>query len=119
MRIIVCGSRDWTDEETIKSFLEAYMGATIIHGCCRGADWIAGSIAREMGLTVLEMPAEWDKYGLAAGPIRNQKMIELNPDVVIAFHGDINNSKGTKDMVRRAKENDIPVRIVSGREVFA
>lgn len=113
MRIVVCGDRNWTDKSVIKRFIEAYGATVVIHGGCRGADQLAGEVARELKLTVLEMPAEWSKYGLAAGPIRNQKMLDLNPDAVLAFHSDIQNSKGTKDMVTRAKDAGVPVRIIS------
>lgn len=113
MRIIVCGDREWRDSSVIERFIKAYGANTVIHGGCRGADSLAGEVARRLGLHVLEIPAEWSKYGLSAGPIRNQKMIELNPDAVLAFHNDIQNSKGTKDMVTRAKESGVPVRIIS------
>ena len=43
--------------------------------------------------------ADWDKYGKAAGPIRNQEMLDQEPNIVIAFPG----GKGTADMVKRAK----------------
>lgn len=57
--------------------------------------------------------AEWNKYGKSAGPIRNKKMIdEGNPDIVIAYHDDIENSKGTKNMITQAKDKGIKVQII-------
>lgn len=61
---------------------------------------------------VESFPANWSQYGHAAGPIRNQKMLDQNPDLVIAFHFDLEHSKGTKDMINRAKKACIPVRFV-------
>jgi hypothetical protein len=43
---------------------------------------------------------EWlSLAGPAAGPIRNQRMLDWGPDLVVAFAG----GKGTADMVRRAR----------------
>jgi hypothetical protein len=51
--------------------------------------------------------AEWDKHGRAAGPIRNQQMLDDGkPDLVLAFAG----GRGTDDMCRRAREAGIEVR---------
>jgi len=83
----------------------------IIHGDCRGADRLAGQAAEQLGLTVRAYPAQWDSHGRAAGPIRNQQMIdEEHPDLVIAFHDDLTKSKGTRDMLQRAKRSGITCR---------
>ncbi len=85
----------------------------IIHGAANGADTIAGMAAKELGLEVMEFPAEWSKHGKRAGPIRNQQMLdEGRPNGVIAFHEDISRSKGTKHMIKIAKKNNIPVLIL-------
>jgi hypothetical protein len=75
----------------------------VIHGAARGADTLAGQAAKELGLDVLEFPADWATYHKSAGPIRNRQMIAQDPDFVWAFHDDIRSSKGTKDMIRVAK----------------
>jgi len=83
----------------------------IIHGACiyGGADLIAGACARGMEVKVEEYPAEWDKYGRAAGPIRNMKMLKLGADLVVAFHDNLAASRGTKHMVSIAEKAGIPV----------
>ncbi len=87
----------------------------IIHGGAPGADMTADRIARKRGHTVIEVKANWDLYGDAAGPIRNQKMLDdWNPDKVTAFHEDIVNSKGTKDMIERARKAFVPVEVFNG-----
>ena len=54
-------------------------------------------------------PADWDKHGKAAGPIRNKQMIdEGKPDLVIAFPG----GRGTAGAVRLAKFAGVTVRVV-------
>lgn len=115
MKIVVCGSRDWDNYSTVYATIKkvASPDDIIIHGACRGADWLARSAARALGLAIDQYPAEWARLGRAAGPIRNQKMIdEEHPDLVIAFHLDIDKSKGTKDMVGRARAAGIPVMLI-------
>jgi len=85
----------------------------IIHGAARGADSIAGVMAEHLKCKVLAFPAQWDKYGRSAGPLRNQQMLdEGKPDIVLAFHASLAKSKGTKDMVRRATQARVPVKVI-------
>lgn len=88
---------------------------TVVHGAARGADRMAGEWARsrrEEGVIELPFPADWRRYGRAAGVLRNQRMLdEGKPDLVLAFHDDIDHSRGTKDMVRRARGAQIEVRV--------
>lgn len=113
MIILVCGDRHWTDREAIRRRLNQLpKDAIILHGAARGADSIAGEEAKKLGLTVKEFPADWDKYGRAAGPIRNRLMLDEKPDLVIAFHYDLSKSKGTADTAREARKRGIPVYIV-------
>lgn len=63
-------------------------------------------------------PTDWNRYGKAAGPIRNQQMLdEGKPDIVVAFSDTLvkPNGKptGTGDMVIRAKKADLPVILIS------
>ncbi len=111
MRVIICGDRNWKDEETIEIFIETLPPDTvIIHGGCRGADMIADAMARKHGLEV-HPPffAQWNIYRKGAGPIRNKRMIlEGKPDRVVAFHNDLSKSKGTANMLKLAKEHSVP-----------
>lgn len=46
-------------------------------------------------------------------PIRNKQMLdEGKPDLVLAFHTDIENSKGTKNMIYQAKKRGIKVILI-------
>jgi len=114
MRVIVCGSRFWKDVDIIRRELEKLPPDTIIiHGGANGADRIAGKIATQLGFKVVVFEAEWDKYGKAAGVIRNQRMIdEGKPDLILAFHNNILQSKGTKDMLLRGLHYGIPVKLI-------
>jgi hypothetical protein len=111
MRILVSGSRECLNYEYMSKILSDYTDAetVIIHGGARGADSMAGKYASEKGLKVQVYPADWNKHGKAAGPIRNQQMLdEGKPDMVIAFPGDGN---GTWNMINIARKANVPVRI--------
>jgi len=103
MKVLVCGSRYWTDYAMIHDRLSTLpLGTTIIQGMAPGADSCARLAAIRLGFKYEDYPAKWSKYGKGAGPIRNQQMIEQKPDLVIAFHEDFEKSKGTNDMLERA-----------------
>lgn len=112
MKILVCGDRNWTGYDKIKEVLSQYPGAIIVHGACRGADTNASLAAVELGLEARPYPARWNLYGRAAGPIRNTQMLdEESPDLVLAFHDDLSKSKGTADMIQKARKRGIGVGI--------
>jgi hypothetical protein len=117
MTILICGDRFWTKIDPIKKELEQYNKDTIIiHGACKGADSLAGYIARRLGFkNIKEYPADWKQFGKSAGPIRNRQMLKENPDIelVLAFHEYINESKGTKDMLAVAESAGIKTKLIS------
>lgn len=77
-----------------------------------GSDWHAHWYGLLRGWQVQERPADWGRYGKAAGGIRNQAMIDETPrpDVVVAAPDPW--SRGTWDCVRRAEAAGVPVRFV-------
>jgi hypothetical protein len=83
-----------------------------IEGKLHGADKIAGRVAKELGFGLCEVPANWGAFGRKAGPIRNRQMLDLKPDLVIAFHDNLTESRGTADTVREAKRRGIPVEVI-------
>ncbi|KKN19781.1 hypothetical protein LCGC14_0942300 [marine sediment metagenome] len=112
MKVLVCGDRNWTGWAAIHRELERLPpGTTIIHGAAYGADFIAGITGVRLGFTVKAVPAEWDTFGKAAGPIRNRWMLKMEPDLVLAFHNDIRRSKGTANMVAIARKEGIEVKL--------
>ena len=109
-RVLVCGGRDYTDLLRVCTVLDEQNArepiGIVIHGAALGADSSARYWATTREVEKIGFPAEWRKYGKAAGPMRNQRMIdEGKPDVVVAFPG----GRGTADMVRRAEAAGIPV----------
>lgn len=115
MKVLVCGDRNWTNRKLILERLKQLEGEIIIvEGGARGADSLAGSVAKELGYGLRIYPAQWTTHGKAAGPIRNRQMLDTeHPDLVIAFHNNLEASKGTKDMVNYAKKHNIPTEVIS------
>lgn len=111
MRVLVCGGRNYHDKlhvyRTLDGLHKRLMIDVLIEGDAFGVDRIAGYWARKNGIDNLKYRADWAKHGHAAGPIRNQKMLEEGrPDLVVAFPG----GRGTADMVRRALDAGVGVR---------
>lgn len=125
MIILITGDRNWEDEDTIREALDLGGGpkdndvTQLAHGNARGADKLAGKVAAELGYEVFSFPANWAKYGRAAGPIRNREMLDLNPDVVYAFHNDLASSKGTKDCVKEALKRGLFVYLFDGDDIIS
>lgn len=119
MKVVVCGDRYWPGTKTwpISTRLaQLPPGTTVIHGACRGADTIAGKIAGALGFTVDPHPAAWTQFGDQAGPIRNREMLDLRPDLLLAFHPDLAHSKGTAGIIKEARRRGIPVEVITGHE---
>jgi UDP-N-acetylmuramoylalanine-D-glutamate ligase len=117
MRILVTGGRDFTDWVKLDKVLndiwehEAGRFVTIIHGGAPGADRLAREwaqiLAEDHEGDELLFQADWQRYGKAAGVVRNQRMLdEGKPDLVVAFPG----GRGTADMVQRARKAGVEVR---------
>lgn len=110
MRVIVCGGRAYDDWRKVTEVLNGIHAATpikhLFHGNAQGADTLCAIWASHIPeVNAHAVAAQWKKYGNKAGPIRNQKMLENNPDLVVAFPG----GRGTADMVRRAKAASVHV----------
>lgn len=112
MRVLVCGGRDYNDYETMYDHLEIRLDSKdiLIHGNANGADVLSERVRIDLygedETKVVRFPADWDRYGKRAGPIRNQQMLdEGKPDLVLAFPG----GSGTLDMVTRARKAGVTV----------
>lgn len=108
--VLVTGGRDFADDgaifKALDTVLRKYPNTTIIQGGCEtGADMHARTWATEHERPCITVPAEWKKYGDAAGPKRNQIMLAYLPHACVEFDG----GRGTADMVRRARAADVQV----------
>ncbi|WP_013627348.1 DUF2493 domain-containing protein [Rubinisphaera brasiliensis] len=110
MRVLITGGRNFDNHELLETTLDAVHASAplsvLIHGAANGADTLAGEWASRNGIEVVACPADWKRYGRAAGPIRNRAMFDLAPDLLVAFPG----GKGTADMISAAEQKEIPIR---------
>lgn len=116
VKVLVCGGRDYTNQEEIYRVLDAYLARLgpfmmIISGGATGADSLAREWAVDRRVDHMILHAKWDLHGRAAGPIRNRRMAKRNPKYVLAFHSNIEESKGTKDMVKVARAAGIKTKV--------
>lgn len=116
MRLLVSGYRNFTDyniiETEMKNLLLAGEKHVVIHGACSGVDMTADKAAKNNNWECQIFPANWAKHGKAAGPIRNQQMIDEGmPDYAIIFLSPL--SRGTLDMKNRLDRHNIKYTIVN------
>lgn len=122
LALLVTGDREWTDRNKIVRRLANYpAGTLVIHGAARGADQMAGEVARSMNMPVVVVP--YIGYlGRAGGAVRNQKMLDLLLGLsrmgysihAEAFHPDLRKSKGTKNMIKLlSKHRDVTLTVTS------
>ena len=82
--LVITGSRHLTTVQACdmgmwELIINGSQWNVVIHGGATGADAIAGCYARDRGISVLPMPAQWEKYAKLgyrgrAGPARNAHM---------------------------------------------
>jgi hypothetical protein len=138
VKVIVCGSRAWSDRDHIERRLRGLVATLtrtgerlqLIVGGARGADRLAERIARQLhdeGLAIDEprvMPADWSvkedtppwairttrdgrRYDVRAGHERNGRMLDEQPELVIAFADDLMQAPGTKDCLEQARRRGV------------
>lgn len=110
MRLLVCGGRDYADRLQLECALDLLHArravSVLIHGAAPGADTLARDWAVERGIPQEAFPADWERHGRAAGPIRNKCMLdEGRPDGVVAFPG----GRGTQNMTKQAEAAGLKV----------
>jgi hypothetical protein len=120
LNVIFCGDRNSSicfEEPIVHELKSLPKYSVVYHGGCKGIDLYVDELvrretfARAAGINTVSIPAEWAIYGNAAGPIRNRSLLSYEIDMVIAFHPDIEQSKGTKNMMLLAHQQGIPVYI--------
>jgi hypothetical protein len=129
-RILVTGSRDWADRDTVYRALDAICAGfglyykpdehgntlpdpdlvTVVHGDhWAGADRIASDWCASAALVPERHPANWETHGRKAGFLRNREMVLAGADLCLAFRKGA--SKGTQMTIDLAKAAGIPVAI--------
>ena len=114
-RVIIAGSRDFSDYDALKSYADVKLSnisrrdsIEVVSGCARRADTLGERYAEERGYGIKKFPADWNRYGKSAGYLRNVEMAEY-ADALIAFWD--GKSKGTEHMIRIAKNRGLRIGI--------
>ena len=116
-RLLVTGSRDWSDVQVITRELEivqAHEGEQVVlvsGHCPSGADKIAEEVAVKFGWMIERHPADWKTHGKRAGFVRNAEMVEKGADYCLAFVKD--NSAGASNTVVKARIAKIPTKVLA------
>ena len=115
LKIVIAGCRNYNNYDEAKDYIDFCIREikknntiVILSGGCRGADAIGERYAIENGYEIRKFVADWDKYGKAAGPIRNEQMA-IEADYIICFWD--YKSRGTKSMIENAKKYSKPYKI--------
>lgn len=120
MKLIIAGGRDFNDfsllENQVKKFIIESIDNTnpipeiqVISGKAKGADTLGERFAKEWNFPVIEMSADWDKNGKAAGPIRNEEMAKIATHCIVFWDG---KSSGSKNMIENAKKYNLVYKII-------
>ena len=118
VKVIVTGGRDFQSSAQVWSGMDmvhATLGITeLMQGGAKGVDQFAREWAtRHPEVKRYVCHAEWEKHGPSAGPIRNARMLEWEPDYVVAFEG----GRGTANMVKLAEDACVPVIHIRGGKI--
>jgi len=122
--VLICGTRIYHERFVgVVQDLLAHLEATaaekqeplpiIYSGAAPGIDTIAAREAKRRGFPVKLFPADWNRHGAAAGPIRNSQMIAAKPTQVYCLpYPTLETSRGTLDTYNKAKAARIPTVVV-------
>lgn len=115
MKVIIAGSRHMPKTDFYQLILGIInSGFNITEEVCgkaKGADTWGWLWAKSAGIPTKEFPAEWDKYGKAAGPIRNKQMADYADALIVFIY---QNSRGSKNMLEQMQKLGKPCYVVEG-----
>lgn len=111
MKVIVAGSRDGVTyahvEQAIKE--SGFPITEIVSGTARGADQFGEIWAALRSIKVKRFPADWNKFGKAAGYRRNADMAQYG-EALVAVHA--KGSKGTQHMIDLATKAGLKIHVM-------
>jgi predicted Rossmann-fold nucleotide-binding protein len=125
------GGRDlaWPQQRIAAELLARSGGRLVhlvLHGGARGADAAIGRAAQQLGWSALVMPAQWERHGRAAGPIRNRELLQqaiakavahtspvsIASVLVVAFPGGPGTASLVQQARRMATSSPVPIAVV-------
>jgi hypothetical protein len=112
MKLAIVGSRDFNDYDKVIYYISEYFGlgadglggnyiTEVVSGGANGADALGKKLAKEYRIEYTEFPADWNKHGKAAGPIRNEQIMQYTDKVIAFWDG---KSKGTMSAINLARK---------------
>tara|TARA_R110000850_G_C9613254_1_gene430061 strand:+ start:165 stop:518 length:354 start_codon:yes stop_codon:yes gene_type:complete len=110
MKIIIAGLRNFTEYDLLKTTINNLLAKSnttiteVVSGGANGADKLGEQYAVEYNIPIKRFNADWNKYGNAAGPIRNKQMAEYSDRLIAFWDG---KSRGTGSMIKLAKKNNL------------
>lgn len=123
MKLVVAGSRhlkiNYEKVADAIHFFSPHLSLNNQHleivsgGCPTGPDWGAKELTFVYGLPYKEFPAEWDKYGNRAGPIRNKKMAVYGDALLLIWDGESRGSKSMKEEMLALKKPVYEIKVIS------
>ena len=113
MKTIIAGGREFDDYELMTiSLSDLPLTITeVVSGTARGADQFGELFAMDHDIPITRFPADWDKYGKSAGPLRNEEMAEYADACVCFWNGNTHRS-GTYHMINFAKERKLLLEVI-------
>ncbi|KKL85798.1 hypothetical protein LCGC14_1951150 [marine sediment metagenome] len=112
MKVIVAGTRNFGDPIVVFMAIDSspwkHQITEVVSGCAQGVDQFGEDYARLKGIKVVRFPADWNKHGKAAGPIRNKQMALYADALVAVWAG---RSRGTKNMIDEMERIGKPVHV--------
>lgn len=109
VRILVFGGRDYSDRGAVFRALDIAFAKFpllfVVSGMAPGADLLAAEWAKSNPVGLIEFPAHWYRHGRKAGPLRNQRMLDVRPRGAIGFPG----GRGTLDMATKLHADGVIV----------
>jgi hypothetical protein len=111
MKVIIAGSRNIVDAYKVRGRIAKILKdlelkpSEIVSGGARGPDLIGEGFAQMFNIPIKEMPANWNKHGNAAGPIRNRQMAEYADMAIVFWDG---SSAGSKNMIEEMSRVNKP-----------
>jgi len=110
MKVIIAGSRHLRQYRLVGAAVASsgWTVSEVISGGASGIDQLAIRWAREHEVPITVMPADWRRWGPAAGPIRNRLMAERADALIAVWDGF---SRGTASMICLAERRGLPVHV--------
>ncbi len=110
MKLIIAGSRHIDEGEAFEEIARLFaapstssinvVGVTeIVSGTAAGPDRAGEAFGKAHGVTVKRFPADWNKFGKRAGPMRNREMALYADKLFLIWDGKSRGSLNMRDVM--------------------